>query len=136
MIKIAGVTFTNPDGESRQDILKSLGIGYHDATVKQTIFENERAVEVWCNDKQVGYIPKINLDDPFIYENRTAVLQICFNEDLGIYHGILSRYDVCEKFSDLIEINEFILQNPDFPTKLLYNKRSYEIVKLAKANEL
>ena len=64
---VAGVTFNNEDGESRQEILKSfIGkkrqyIGY--CTFHFTTWEDEDAIEVWMNDKMIGYIPrtKINL---------------------------------------------------------------------------
>ena len=66
-INVAGVTFTNEDGESRQQILRDLGFGFHYALLKQTTYENERAVEVWIDSKMVGYVPRKNLDDAMSY---------------------------------------------------------------------
>jgi len=63
-IRVAGVTFSNPDGTNRQDILKGLGIGWKTAKLKQTTFEGERAVEVRINGHLVGYVPRTQLSNP------------------------------------------------------------------------
>ena len=78
MIKVAGVTFTNTDGGSRQEILKMLDCGFHTARLKQTTYDNERAVEVWIGKKMIGYIPKKELDNPLSYEKEmTAYIKAC-----------------------------------------------------------
>lgn len=78
--KVAGVTFCNPDGESRQKILDNLGFGWKTAVLKQTVFEGERAVEVWIEGKQVGYIPKANLSCEFSYRDELKALVLYFPE--------------------------------------------------------
>lgn len=84
-IKIAGVTFANPDGENRQDILKSLGLGWKTARLKQTTFEGERAVEIRISGKLVGYVPKNQLSNPLSYENElTVFIGICNHKYYGI----------------------------------------------------
>ena len=77
-IKVAGVTFSNPDGENRQDILKTLGLGWKTARLKQTTFENERAVEIRVSGKLIGYVPKNQLTNPLSYETElTVFIGIC-----------------------------------------------------------
>lgn len=63
-IKVAGVTFANPDGTNRQDILKGLGIGWKTAKLKKIKFEGEDAVEVKINGNLVGYVPRTQLSNP------------------------------------------------------------------------
>ena len=67
-IKVAGVTFTNNDGTNRQDIIRNLGTGWKTAKLKQTMFENERAVEVRINGQLIGFIPKTQLGNPLSHE--------------------------------------------------------------------
>lgn len=82
-IKVAGVTFPNNDGESRQEILKQIGFGFKTAILKQTTFEGERAVEVWIDGKQVGYIPRKELNDPMSYFTElTAQIMYFEREDI------------------------------------------------------
>lgn len=88
-IKIAGVTFENPDGESRQKILKDFGFGYRYAILKQTTFENERAVEVWVDSKLIGYVPRTQLSNPLSYEELMLV-QIMYFEEKDIYCAEIS----------------------------------------------
>lgn len=76
-IKVAGVTFNNNDGQSRQEILSGLGIGFKTAKLKQTEFEGERAVEVRIGGKLVGYIPRNQLGNPLSYKGElTAFVDI------------------------------------------------------------
>jgi len=89
-IKVAGVTFNNPDGESRQTILRNLGFGYHYAILKQTTYDGERAVEVWSDSKFIGYVPKTQLTSPLSYENLLLV-QILYYEEKNIYYAELSE---------------------------------------------
>jgi len=90
-INVAGVTFANSDGEHRQDILKNLGFGYYNAVLKQTTFENERAVEVWINDKQVGYIPRSELDNQLSF-SPALFAQIYLYKEKDIYCVTLSEF--------------------------------------------
>lgn len=77
-MKVAGVTFANPDGENRQDILAALGLGWRTARLKQTTFNGERAVEIRVNKKLVGYVPKTQLTNPLSYETElTGFIGIC-----------------------------------------------------------
>lgn len=64
---VAGVTFCNEDGESRQEIIKNIGCIYNLATLVQTTYKNERAVEVHINGKKIGYVPKTELNNPLSY---------------------------------------------------------------------
>ena len=68
--RVAGVTFDNDDGESRQEILRHLKFG--DAPwaddpddlvghIMETTFEGEQAFEVLVNDYQVGNVPKSHI---------------------------------------------------------------------------
>lgn len=60
MLNAAGVTFSNPDGEKHQDILYKLASKqrFYVAELKETTFDGKRAVEVWIENKLIGYIPK------------------------------------------------------------------------------
>lgn len=88
-IKVAGVTFANEDGESRQEILKDFGFGYRYAILKQTTFDGERAVEIWVDSKLIGYVPKTQLNNPLSYEELMLV-QIMYYEEKGIYCAEIS----------------------------------------------
>lgn len=129
-IRVAGVTFTNSNGESRQTILQKLGVGYHYAILNQTTFDGERAVEVWVDSKMIGYVPKINLDDPISYES-ILVAQIGYYEDPYTYSenywASLSpiqtpteeEYQAMIKFCDSKHI----------PLPVVCDKRAYDVVR-------
>ena len=63
---VAGTTFNNDDGTSRQDILRAIrfqdppygGPDDPDADLLETTVDGEPAIEVLLNDTQVGYVPK------------------------------------------------------------------------------
>lgn len=58
-INTAGVTFSNQDGQKRQDIICELASKqrFYEADLKETTFNSMRAVEVWIKGKQIGYVP-------------------------------------------------------------------------------
>lgn len=89
-IKVAGVTFDNPDGESRQTILRKLGFGYRYAILKQTTYDGERAVEVWTDSKFIGYVPKSQLDNELSYAS-ILLVQILYYEEKNIFCAELSE---------------------------------------------
>ena len=92
IIKVAGVTFSNDDDESRQKILKNIGIGSNTADLKQISFRGERAVEVWIEGKLVGYIPKTELNNTLSYCSKLAALVLYFKKgSTGIYYVELSE---------------------------------------------
>lgn len=80
-IKVAGVTFNNEDGTSRQELLALIGRGFRTAKLKQTEYEGERAVEVRINGKMVGYVPRTQLTNPLSFEQElTAYVDIYKNK--------------------------------------------------------
>ncbi len=84
-IKVAGVTFANPDGTSRQELLASLGRGFRTAKLKQTTYDGERAVEVRINGKFIGYVPKTQLTNPLSFEQElTAYIDIYKNKFFAV----------------------------------------------------
>ncbi len=89
-INVAGVTFANSDGENRQNILRNFGFGYRYAILKQTVFDGERAVEIWVDSKHIGYIPKKELDNPLSF-SPILLAQICCNEENDMYYVVLSE---------------------------------------------
>ena len=93
-IKVAGVTFCNNDGQSRQEILKQIGFGWATAYLKQTVYNGERAVEVWIEEKQIGYIPKTALNNKLSYYDSLSALILYF-EEKDIYY--VELYE-CETF--------------------------------------
>lgn len=65
-IKVAGVTFANENGESRQDILAGLAEqGIITVNLEYTSFEGEPAIK--CHEKTtgkvIGWIPKKNIEE-------------------------------------------------------------------------
>ncbi len=65
--RVAGVTFDNDDGSSRQEILRHLRFRdepYVDEDAELMVnfveseYEGQLAIEVWINDYQVGHVPK------------------------------------------------------------------------------
>ncbi len=70
MFNVAGTTFTNDDGTSRQKILRALKFGdepYADRTgllnadIEETTFDGELALAVSINGYMVGYVPKARI---------------------------------------------------------------------------
>jgi hypothetical protein len=70
-IKTAGVTFNNPDGESRQEILKSLGADTYITVnlIKQSFFNEQTQMPelaIACIEKntkkQIGFIPRTDIE--------------------------------------------------------------------------
>ena len=97
-IRVAGVTFSNPDGRNRQEIIRNLGIGWKTVKLKQTTFDCERAVEVRCSGHLIGYIPKTQLGNPLSHEEElTARIEYYSGksvDDTGKWCVILSARDV------------------------------------------
>lgn len=65
--RVAGTTFDNDDGTSRQEILRHMKFGdppWADdpedlaVTIEEETFDGELALPVFINDYQVGYVPK------------------------------------------------------------------------------
>lgn len=127
-INVAGVTFANPDDESRQTILRNFGFGYRYALLQQTIFNNERAVEVWIDGKQVGYIPKKELNNPLSYKE-LLIAQITAFKERGktVYCAILSPVQKPSEIEQLDMTRFCNIRNLPVPTVL--DKRAYEMFK-------
>lgn len=124
-IKIAGVTFENSDGENRQSILQSLGFGFFSASLIQTTFENERAVEVWVNGKQVGYIPRTELNNPMSFRQNLAV-QVLYYEEKGIYYGELTEFQPVDKNTET-EMQQYCqMHNIEMPVN---DRRAYDFIR-------
>lgn len=104
-IKIAGVTFDNNNGENRQSILRSLGFGFFSASLVQTTFEDERAVEVWVNGKQIGYIPRAELNNPMSLR-RELVCQVFFFEEKDIYYAELTEFQPVSE-TEILRMRQF-----------------------------
>ena len=101
LCSVAGVTFNNPDGESRQDIIKNIiekhtthnyysGAGKLVATTyhnPETAF-NEPAIEVWMEDKLIGYIPKLKIPEVSKHQRTqsgTVIIQLSFVKQHNTY---------------------------------------------------
>ena len=68
--RVAGVTFDNDDGSSRQDILRHMKFGdspWADdpddlvATLEETTFDGDLAFAVLINGYQIGFVPKASI---------------------------------------------------------------------------
>lgn len=80
-IKVAGVTFANPNGKNRQEIIANLGRGFKTAKLKEVDYEGERAVEVRISGWLVGYVPKTQLGNPLSHADElTACIDIYKNK--------------------------------------------------------
>ena len=69
--RVAGTTFSNPDGTSRQTILRHMKFGDEpyahgqdplDVTISPVTYEGEPAFEVHINNYMIGYVPKKDIE--------------------------------------------------------------------------
>lgn len=91
-IKVAGVTFANENGENRQEIIASLGLGFKTAKLKHTTFEGERAVEVRIGGKLIGYVPRTQLSNPLSYADElTALVSVYSGPSTDKYYVVLTE---------------------------------------------
>ena len=91
--RVAGTTFENDDGTSRQDILRNMKFG--DApwaedpedlmvTIEEETYEGELAFAVFINDYQVGFVPKNCIQK---VETARQNVASCFVSDVKITGG-------------------------------------------------
>lgn len=86
-VKVAGVTFAN-GRRQRQTILREIYwrdkaySGPVRITLRPVEYEGKKAVEVWANEEQIGYIPKSQTD--FFIENWNRLVEC---KDLKVYGG-------------------------------------------------
>lgn len=87
-IKVAGVTFNNDDGTSRQSVLRKLHFHdspfneYADVEIKQYEFKDQLAYGIYVNDMQIGNIPADLIS--FIQENIERIESI---SHIDVYGG-------------------------------------------------
>ena len=87
-IKVAGVTFNNDDGVSRQLILRKLHFHdspfneYADVEIKQYEYKGQPAYGVYVNNMQIGNIPADLI--PFIQDNIERIESISY---IDVYGG-------------------------------------------------
>ena len=101
LCSVAGVTFTNPDGESRQDIIKNI-INTHTThnyysghgNLVVTTYHNpetgvdEPAIEVWMEGKLLGYVPKAKIPEVSKHQRTqsgTVIIQLSFIRQYDTY---------------------------------------------------
>lgn len=93
VFRVAGVTFDNEDGSSRQEILRHMKYGdppWADdpedllCTLEETEFGGEPAFAVWVNGFQIGFVPK-----NFIRQVQTAQahMSTCYISSVRILGG-------------------------------------------------
>lgn len=87
IFRVAGTTFDNEDGTSRQDLLR----GFRsqdpedlDVTFEETDHADEQAIAVLVNDQQVGFVPKSRI--PQVTEARKHVAT-CYVSGVRIIGG-------------------------------------------------
>lgn len=90
MIKVAGVTFTNEDGTSRQEILAGLvgTTGIITVDLQQTTWHNDETNEdeyaIKCIEhntrKVIGWIPKTELDNDILSSQMTGFIRYYHNK--------------------------------------------------------
>lgn len=92
-MKVAGVSFDNDDGTSRQQILSTMAKregGYAIVDLIETTFDGERAVKIIDHNSKgcIGWVPKDNLEDnPTFPASVTAKIQ-CYK---GTYFATISE---------------------------------------------
>ena len=90
--RVAGTTFENEDGTSRQDILRHLKFGdapWADgpedltATLEETEYEGEQAFAVFVNGYQVGNVPKASVRKVAVAQEHVATCYVSAVRILG-----------------------------------------------------
>lgn len=90
--RVAGVTFENNDGTSRQEILRHLKFGdapWADdpedltATLEETEYEGEQAFAVFVNGYQVGNVPKASIRKVAVAQEHVATCYVSAVRILG-----------------------------------------------------
>ena len=100
---VAGVSFPNEDGTTRQSILTDIAKGDKTneyrfiADLKLVDFVNaqgitEDAIEVWAGNRMVGYVPK--KDIPAVKGTPTAVAIVGWYDKADMYTVNLHRHEV------------------------------------------
>ena len=93
VFRVAGVTYENDDGSSRQEILRHLKYGdppWADdpedllCTLEETGFGGEPAFSVWVNGYQVGYVPKKSIRQ---VQTAQAHMSTCYISSVRILGG-------------------------------------------------
>lgn len=91
--RVAGTTFDNDDGSSRQEILRHLKFGdapwANDqddltATLEETEYDGQQAITVFINDYQVGFVPKTSIRQVAAARKHVAT---CYVSDVRILGG-------------------------------------------------
>ena len=91
--RVAGTTFDNSDGTSRQDILRHMKFGdppWADdpedlaVTIEEETFDGELALAVFINDYQVGFVPKNYIQK---VEQARKSVATCYVSDVKITGG-------------------------------------------------
>lgn len=92
-MRLAGVTFDNGDGSSRQELLATMSkrVGsYAIVDIIETMFEGERAVQILDRNSKrcIGWIPKAELaDNPAFPATATVHIQLY----KGTYYAEISE---------------------------------------------
>lgn len=85
--RVAGVTFDNDDGTSRQEILRHLKFGdspYADdmdpddlsLTIEETTWNGDLAYEVFANGYQIGNVPKVMISQVKIAKDHVSTCSV------------------------------------------------------------
>lgn len=89
---VAGTTFENDDGSSRQDILRHLKFGDApwangpddlDTTIEETSYNGEQAFAVLVNNYQIGFVPKGDIKKVARALNNVATCYVSETEIVG-----------------------------------------------------
>lgn len=94
---VAGVTFSNDDGYSRQDILKSFydnrGYSKKDIKLVPYIYNGENAIYVYARNQIIGNVPKEKVE--IILENINTIRIYHFRVKMnnkGIYYSVIDLF--------------------------------------------
>lgn len=106
--KIAGVTFRNDDGSSRQKYLKEAFVNQGDGTIKFESYEyqGEPAIRVFYDDMCIGNIPKDRVQDVMDVIDRITAVRLdverfCPDDEDARPAEIIYRADVIIVYSKI-----------------------------------
>ena len=98
---VAGVTYTNADGSSRQDVIKKMSPG-DSISFKATRFNNEPAIELYFMGKMIGYLPKVEarinyqrIKNDLLFD---IVVEKVIEKNDKLYLDILIKYFEADEF--------------------------------------
>lgn len=112
-IKVAGVTFKNDKGPTRQTLLKKIKQRsapfdeYLEISINQYDFEGELAYSICVNDRQIGNVPKLQVQ--YLHDNIERFVAIT---GINIYGGYRDEDGYFKSYGATITVKFRLSDNP------------------------